>query len=111
MCGFVKTAHLVELDNNSVSLLQEMVGSGAALGRQSITTLPFLAASTLSTGLCSNVGAQAEKNVSYKSCVSDIRCKIQAVNSQVNTVSCSSHKGTRSDVRLCISYVGAKHGL
>lgn len=44
-----------------MSLLQEKVGLGAALGRHSITTRPFLAARTLFTGLCSNVGAQAEE--------------------------------------------------
>lgn len=44
-----------------MSLLQEKVGFGAALGRHSITTRPFLAARTFFTGLCSNVGAQAEK--------------------------------------------------
>lgn len=44
-----------------MSLLQEKAGFGAALGRHSITTRPFLAAMTLFTGLCSNVGAQAEE--------------------------------------------------
>lgn len=54
-----RPAHLVELESSSVSLLQEKAGFGAALGRHSITTRPFLAARTLFTGLCSNVGAQA----------------------------------------------------
>lgn len=49
----------MELESSSVSLLQEKAGFGAALGRHSITTRPFLAARTLFTGLCSNVGAQA----------------------------------------------------
>lgn len=56
-----ETVHLVELESSSVSLLQEKAGFGAALGRHSITTRPFLAASTLFTGLCSNVGAQSEE--------------------------------------------------
>lgn len=59
MCG--PDAHLLELDSSSVSLLQDRAGLGAAFGRHSITTRPFFAARTLFTGLCSNVGAQAEE--------------------------------------------------
>lgn len=56
-----ETAHLVELESSSVSLLQEKLGFGATLGRHSITTRPFFGARTLFTGLSSNVGAQAEE--------------------------------------------------
>lgn len=55
------SSDLVELDSSSVSLLQVKVGFGAALGRHSITTRPFLGARTLFSGLGSNVGAQAKE--------------------------------------------------
>lgn len=58
---FEAAADLVELDSSSVSLLQEKVGLGAAFGRHSITTRPFLGASPFFSERRSNFGARAEE--------------------------------------------------